>query len=142
MVNGVVYDFEDIKCQLPNGQVSTVENIKYGAQRDVDVVTDMRGIPRGTVRKEFSGDFEMDMSLAEYERLARSASRGIFALEPFPVVISIGGGDKPIITDTITVKITEAPREWKKGEELMMTVKGKQTAIPKFNGRPVYVPGA
>ena len=45
------------------------------------------------------------------------------------------GGDEPI-----EVKITEAPREWKKDSELRMSLKGKITAVPVFNGVPAYVP--
>ena len=140
MVNGIVYDFESIKAQLPTGMVSTVEDIKYSIKKDVEVVTDKNGLPRGVVRKEYEGDFEMTLSLGEYERLAQNARRGILALDPFPVVVSIGDGANPVITDTVVVKITEVPREMKKGEEIKMVVKGKQTAVAKMNGRLAYQP--
>nr|WP_321294597.1 hypothetical protein [uncultured Sphaerochaeta sp.] len=140
MINGVVYDFESIKVQLPTGMVSTVEDIKYGVKKDVDVVTDKNGIPRGTVRKAYEGDFEMTLALSEYERLAQSAPRGILALDPFPIVVSMGDGASPVVTDTIIVKITEVPREFKKDDEIKMSVKGKQTAVAKLNGKLAYQP--
>ena len=52
-----------------------------------------------------------------------------------PVRVPRVGGDEPI-----EVKITEAPREWKKDSELRMSLKGKITAVPMFNGVPAYVP--
>jgi len=141
MVNGIVYDFESIKVMLPTGQIGTCENVKYGVKKDIDVKTDKYGLPRGEVRKDFEGDFEMDMSLFDFEKLNKSASAtGILGMFPFPVVIAYGDGAAPRITDSITVKITETPREMKKGEEVMMKITGKQTSIPLLNGVPAYIP--
>jgi hypothetical protein len=44
------------------------------------------------------------------------------------------------VTDTIIVKITEVPREFKKDDEIKMSVKGKQTAVAKLNGKLAYQP--
>lgn len=140
MINGKTYDFESIKIQLPTGQVSTAESIKYGAKKDVDILTDKNGMPRGMARKAFEGDFEMDMSIADYEILSESAgAKGILGMDPFPIVVTYGDdGDPDIITDRIEVKVTQTPREASKDEEVRMTITGKQTKIPEHNGNPVY----
>lgn len=141
MINGIVYDYESIKVMLPTGHITTAEDVKYNWKRDVDVLNDKNGSPRGVVRKGGEGDFEMDMSLDQFETLNKSAAAtGILGMAPFPVIITIGDGESPRITDKIEVKITEAPREWKKDSELRMSLKGKITAVPVFNGVPAYVP--
>jgi len=141
MINGVVYDFESTKIMLPTGMIGTCEDIKYGCKKDVDIVTDKNGVPRGIVRKGFEADFEMDMSLDQFERLNKSAmATGILGMPPLPITIAMGDGASPRIVDQIVVKITETPREFKKESELKMKIKGKITAIPLFNGVPVYIP--
>lgn len=143
MINGVVYDFESIKIMLPTGMIGTCDDIKYGCKKDVDIVTDKNGVPRGIVRKGFDADFEMDMSLDQFERLNKSAAAtGILGMPPIPVTIAMGDGVSPRIIDKVEVKITETPREWKKDAELKMKIKGKITGIPVFNGVPVYIPRA
>lgn len=142
MVNGATYDFESITIMLPSGHVSTVENIKYDWKRDVDVLTDKSGTPRGTVRKSGEGECELDMSLFQFEILNKEASvTGILGMPPIPITVSMVRVGAPPIVDVLEMKITEAPREWKKGEELRMTIKGKLTAIPLYNGVPAYIPG-
>lgn len=140
MINGVVYDFESVKIMLPTGLYGTCEEIKYGAKKDVDVVTDKNGIPRGYVRKGFEAEFEMDMSIDQFERLNKSAVTGILGMPPIPITITMGDGNNLPIIDEIVVKITEAPRELKKDSEIRMKLKGKITEIPIFNGLPVYLP--
>ena len=141
MINGHAYDYESIKIMLPSGHITTAENNKYGWKRDVDVLNDKHGNPRGMGRKGGEGDFEMDMSLDQFETLNKSAaSTGILGMAPFPVTVTMGDGPSPKVTDKIEVKITEAPREWKKDSELRMSLKGKITAVPIFNGIPAYVP--
>lgn len=141
MINGAVYDFESVKVALPSGLTATVKDINYSAKKDIDVVTDSKGMPRGYVRKKFEGDFSMTMSLAEYEKFAASqAPGGVLGSPPFPVVVSYGAFGQPPVTDNLMVKITEVPREAKEDEEVVMKISGKQTDIPKFSNRPVYVP--
>lgn len=140
MVNGIVYDFESVKIMLPTGQYGTCEDIKYGAKKDIDVVTDKNGIPRGYIRKGFDSDFEMDMSLDQFEKLNKSAeATGILGMEPIPVTVTMGDGSSPKIVDKLVVKITETPREMKKDSEIRMKIKAKVTEIPLFNGIPVYI---
>ena len=142
MVNGVIYDFESIKVALPSGLITTVKDVNYSSKKDVEVVTDSKGMPRGVVRKKFEGDFSMTLSLAEYEEFskAQASQGGVLGAPPFPVVVSYGAYGQPPVTDNLMVKITEIPREAKEDEEVVMKISGKQTAIPKLGGRPAYVP--
>lgn len=140
MINGVVYDFESIKIMLPTGQIGTCEDVKYGVKKDIDVVTDKNGVPRGYVRKGFDADFEMDMSVDQFERLNKTAAAtGILGMPPFPVVITMGDRLNPKIIDTLVIKITETPREMKKDSEIRMKIKAKVTEIPLLGGVPVYI---
>jgi len=143
MINGVTYDFESIKITLPTGMITTCEEVKYSCKKDVDIVTDKNGMPRGFVRKALESDFEMDMSLDQFETLNKSSAataRGILGMPPIPVVVTMGDGDNPIIIDSLMVKITEIPRELKKESEITMKLKGKVTEIPLYNSLPVYIP--
>ena len=138
MINNTIYDFESITCQTPQGAVSTIEEISYDVEKDVDVKTDAQGKPRGFVRKAFSGDCKVTLSLAEYESLVSNESRGIFGADPMPIIISYAPIDGDVITDKIIVKFTKAVRKVKKDDEVMMELTGKQTEIPSFNGNKVY----
>ncbi len=141
MINNTVYDYESVKLTLPSGIITTGTDISYSQKKDIDVVNDMRGVPRGYVRKAFEGDFSLTMSLSEYEKLSASAGvRGILGMDPIPVVVNYATMGMPVITDMLVVKITEIPREIKEGNEILMSIKGKQTAIPKLGGKAVYAP--
>lgn len=141
-INGKIYDFESIKILLPSGQITTAKDINYSAKKDVDVITNSQGIPIGVSRKKFEGDFSMTMGMAEFEALSDSVSGtgGVLGCPSFPVVVSYGNAEEEVVTDTLTVKITEVPREAKEDEEIVMKITGKQVSVPLFNGKPVYDP--
>lgn len=141
MINGIVYDFESVKVNMPNGSVRTITDITYSQKKDVDVVTDSRGVPVGMVRKAYEGDASLTMSLGEYEAFAASAGPGgVLGMDPFPIIISFANAGTAPIVDTIVVKLTEVPREAKKDSEVVMKLTGKQMQVAKLNGRPVYTP--
>ena len=50
-VNGVEYDHESLEMQLEGvGLVVSLTEVNYDAERDVEVVNDKNGVPRGVVR--------------------------------------------------------------------------------------------
>lgn len=141
MINGIEYDFQSTKIMLPTGLYGTCEEIKYDVKKDIDILTDSQGNPRGFIRKGLDCSFEMDMSIDQFEKLNKScAATGILGAPPFPITVTMGDGAKPKIIDEITVKITETPREMKKDSEIRMKIKGKITEIPIFGGLPVVIP--
>lgn len=139
MINGVVYDFETIKMQLPSGIVNSLDEISYSATKDVDVLTDTKGNPRGVVRKAYEGDFSCTMSLYEYGILERAAgARGILSMDSMPVIVSFAQTGASVVTHQLMVKITKITPGIQKDDEVKVQLEGKQTAIMKTNGKPVY----
>ena len=63
MINGRTYDFESMKLQTPVGTACTISEINYDGSKDVEIKTDMKGIPRGYARKAYEGSFDCTMSL-------------------------------------------------------------------------------
>jgi len=143
MINGTVYDFESIKCLLPTGMVLMLESISYKDKKDDEVITGVNNIPIGIGRGEYSGECELEISRAEYEKLDMfaSASGGFYNMPPIPVVVSYGHALQVPITDTLMVHFTERDFSASKGDKnLNIPLKGKLTAPIVCNGRPSYTP--
>lgn len=143
MINGIVYDFEDIVLATPAGWSATLSSISYPVSRDIDVVTGVNGMPIGWVRKKFEGTVECEIGLAEYEILSTLFPvGGILGADPMPITITYGAvGKVPVIDVLPGVKITEVSRKADKESEVRMQLKGKMTAIPVLGGKPVIIPG-
>lgn len=139
MINGRTYDFESVKLQTPVGTASTISEINYDGTKDVEVKTDMKGIPRGYARKSYEGSFDCTMSLEEYNILNAAAGvRGILAMDSMPVIVSFAQAGAPIVTHQLSVKITKITPGVARDDEVTMKIEGKQTAVMKINGKPIY----
>lgn len=139
MINGRTYDFESMKLQTPVGTACTISEINYDGSKDVEIKTDMKGIPRGYARKAYEGSFDCTMSLEEYNLLNSAAGiRGILAMDPMPVIVSFAQTGAPIVIHQLSVKITKVTPGVAKDDEVTVKIEGKQTAVMKINGKPIY----
>jgi hypothetical protein len=143
MINGIVYDFESIKAMLPTGLLVLMESISWKDKKDDEVITGVAGLPVGIGRGEYSGECEIEFSLAEYEalNLAAAASGGFYNMPPVPVVVAYGHLGQPPFVDTLLVHFTERDKSGSKGDKsLNVTIKGALCAPAIDNGVPAYIP--
>ena len=141
MVNGVPYDFESIRMNVPAGKVVTLQDLDYDGEKGVEVVTTGDGEPYGSTRGEYKGMFKAVVSLFEFNILNESVSEtGILGAPPMPVTVKYGAdGDQPVV-DKLEVKIEKFRKTIKKGTDLaVVELTGKQTRIADLNGVPAYV---
>ena len=139
MINGLTYDFESMKLQTPAGVACTISEINYDGTKDVEIKTDMQGRPRGYARKAYAGAFDCTLSLEEFGILNNAAgARGILAMDPMPVIVSFAQAGAPTVTHQLTVKITKITPGIQKDDEATVKIEGKQTAVLKINGKPIY----
>ncbi|MDR2807759.1 MAG: hypothetical protein LBB43_01995 [Spirochaetaceae bacterium] len=69
MINGLVYDYESIKLQLPTGLVVLAESVSYNDKKDDEVVQGVSNLPAGLGRGAYSGECELEIGRSEYEKL-------------------------------------------------------------------------
>jgi hypothetical protein len=144
MINGIIYDFESIKCILPSGLSLTLEKIAYKDKKDDEVITGANSPPIGIGRGEYSGDCEVEFGRAEYDMLDvyASAHGGFYNMPPVPIIVNYGHLGQAPVTDTLMVHFTERNFSGGKGDKnLKVPLKGALTAPLLTNGRPAYVPG-
>jgi hypothetical protein len=143
MVNGIVYDFEALKCMLPSGLTVLLESITYSDKKDNEVIVGYNNLPVGVGGGEYSGECEIEMGRFEYDKLnAYSAgSGGFYNMPAVPVIASYGHAGQPIRTDTMMVHFTERKFGGSKGDtSLNVTIKGPFTIPLTVDGVPAFVP--
>jgi hypothetical protein len=144
MINGIIYDFESIKAQLPTGMIVTLEKINYKDKKDDEVITGTNGLPIGIGRGEYSGTCDVELGREEYDRLDEYASQhgGFYNMPPIPIVVSYGHEGQRKATDKLEVHFTERDFGGSKGDKnLKVPLKGALTKPLETNGTPAYVPG-
>lgn len=143
MINGIIYDFESIKAELPTGMILTLEKINYKDKKDDEVITGTNGLPIGIGRGEYSGTVEAEFGRAEYDALDNYASAygGFYNMPPVPIVVSYGHEGQQKVIDRMEVKFNERDLGGSKGDKsLKVPLKGAMTSPLKTNGNPAYVP--
>ena len=143
MVNGVEYDHESLEMQLEGvGLAVSLTEVNYDAERDVDVVTDKNGVPRGLVRKGFQGTFDCSLARDQYDQLVEATKdTGVLGAEPRQVVMTYSNDGEEPTSDELEVKITKIGWSSQEGERVMVKLEGKQTRLPRSAGSDLYVPG-
>lgn len=143
MVNGVEYDHESLEMQFEGiGLVISLTEVNYDAERDVDVVNDKNGVPRGIVRKGFQGTFDCTLARDQYDQLTEATkATGALGAKPRQVTLTYGNDLQEPTVDELEVKITKSGFSSQEGERVMVKLEGKQTRIPRSAGAELYVPG-
>lgn len=143
MINGSVYDFESIKVNLPTGMAIMIESISYKDKKDDEVITGVHNLPVGIGRGEYSGECDLEISRAEYDKLDdfAAASGGFYNMGPIPIIVSYGHLAQAPITDTLLVHFKERDFGGAKGDKnLKVPLKGALAAPILTNGKPAYTP--
>ena len=143
MINGIIYDFESIKAQLPTGLLITIEKISYKDKKDDEVFTGANSIPLGVGRGEYSGTVDVEFGRDEYDTLDEYADSfgGFYNMPPIPIVVSYGHAGQRLVTDTLEAYFTEREFGGSKGDKnLKVSLKGALTKVLETNGRPAYTP--
>jgi hypothetical protein len=143
MINGMVYDFESIKCLLPTGMSIMLEKISYGDKKGDEVVYGINNLPVGIGRGEYSGECEIEFGRIEYDILNAFSvtSGGFYNMPPIPIIVSYGQLGQVPVTDVLVVHFTERKFDGSKGDtNLTVSIKGALTAPIISNGVPAYTP--
>jgi hypothetical protein len=143
MINGMVYDFESIKCILSSGLSIMLEKIDYSDKKADEVVYGINNVPVGIGRGEYSGECEVEFGRIEYDLLNTfaAASGGFYNMPPLPLIVSYGQMGQVPVTDSLMVHFTERKFSGSKGDtNLTVTIKGAITAPIISNGVPAYIP--
>lgn len=139
MVNGTVYDYESLTMEISGaGALVGVEEVNYDASREVTLLTDSKGRPRGYSRGKFGGTCSLSITREDYEALAEGVGGAILNHPPANLVCTYANDGQPTYTDRLTVKLNKI--EWTQGKEKesMCKLSGILTDIPEFHGRPVW----
>ena len=144
-VNGIEYDHESLQIEVEGlGIATTLMEVSYDAARDVDVITDQRGVPRGpkgVARKKFEGSFDATLALEEYDALAEGVGEeGVLGRPSYRVILAYQDDEQPALTDELVVRITKISFSSKEGEVAKVRLEGKQVALPSINGRQIFSP--
>jgi hypothetical protein len=107
-VNGILYDWESVEVQLPNGVAVGITDISYSDERPIEPRYGKGSVPRGYGRKNYKGSGSMELDRDEAESLREALGGSVYTGEPFQIVVSYGNDDMPTVTDTLPkVKITK-----------------------------------
>ena len=118
MVNGLLYDWESVEIQLPNGIAIGITNIDYDDERPIEERYGKGSVPTGYGRKNYKASAKMELDLDEAERLATALGVEIYKAAPFPIVVSYGGDGMPTVTDVLpSCKITKISSGAKQGDD-------------------------
>lgn len=146
-VNGVEYDHEALQMEVEGiGLTTTLTDVNYTAERDVDVVTDADGAPRGpdgVTRKAFQGSFSCTLAREEFDALSEATQdTGVLGRKSYSVALTYQNDGGEAKNDELTVRLTKIDLSSKEGDRTMVKLEGKQVTIPKINGADIFIPAA
>lgn len=100
MINGRLYDWEEVEIKLSSGTSTGVTEISYNDEKGVEARFGKGAIPRGYGRKNYKAAGSMTMDRDEFEALKKNLGGSVYK-KPFPIVVSYGNDDMPTVTDTL-----------------------------------------
>lgn len=139
-VNGIRYDHEGLRMSWGGAAPTSLKNVNYKCKKEKEVATDQRGLPQGTIRKAFSGDFDCELSRSDYDAFAETVAEvGVLGAEDIEVTLVYGRYGDDSQTDELVVAINECDFSSDQDAEAMVKLSGVLTAVPQINGRAIYV---
>lgn len=146
-VNGKEYDHESLQMEVEGiGLTTTLTDVSYTAERDVDVVTDAQGVPRGedaVTRKPYQGSFSCTLAREEFDTLREATQdTGVLGRKSYAVTLTYQDDGGEAITDELSVRLTKVDFSSKEGDRTMVKLEGKQIKLPKIGGGDIFVPAA
>lgn len=142
MINGINYDYESIKVQLPSGSTILPENISYQDSKDDKVIMNKHGLPVGVGRGKYSGSGNMELGYADYVNFRNAVSNigGFYNNHAVPISIAYADPGEPIHTVQIVAKFLK--RDFPQAEEMAKVKLDFEFVAPLVeDGKPAYVPG-
>lgn len=143
MINGINYDYESIKVQLPSGKTIMPENISYNDTKDDKVIHNKQGIPVGVGRGKYSGSGSMELGYADYTTFKGAIATGgggFYNVHAVPISIAYADPGEPVHTVQLTVKCTK--RDFPNPEETAKVKIDFELIAPLIeDGIPAYIPG-
>lgn len=100
-INGVIYDWESVDIQLPNGVAVGATDISYNDERGIEAIYGKGSLPRGYGRKNYKATGSMTLDLDEAEALRSAMDGKVYSSAPFVIVVSFANDDQPTVTDTL-----------------------------------------
>lgn len=100
MINGQLYDWEDVEIKLPSGTAAAVTEISYNDEKSIEARYGKGSKPRGYGRKNYKASGSMTMDRDEFESLKKALGGSVYK-KPLNIVVSYGADDLPTVTDTL-----------------------------------------
>lgn len=141
MINGQDFDWESTTLRLPTGVVATITDIQYRASKEAESVYGRGSLPVAEGRGNHASDGTITMARRELQTIIDYASGlgvGIMDVPLFPITVSYGNNDEPVVTDTLSqCRITEvAAAVAQNDKSVLVTMPFINHDVVLFNGVP------
>lgn len=136
MINGQIYDFENIKILVGGEAMTLVSTVGYQQSRARSVINDITGHPAGYASGQYSGSVNLTIERSEYERLEALALAygGIYNMPPIRLSVSYGNVGQEQITDVCDFIIQQIGGfGGSPGKSIQIAISGAMTSILKTN---------
>lgn len=143
MINGKVYDWEDVTVALPYGIAILIDEITYDDELAIEPVYGKGAVPRAYGRGNYKASGKIGMKREEFNKLNKYAAlqgRTLYGLEPFPIVVSYADDGNPTTVDELPrCKINKSNGGGKQGDKEMKVTVDFQILQPIIrNGVKAY----
>lgn len=121
MINGKVYDWEDVTVSLPYGPVIGIESIDYDDEKEAELVYGKGGKAMGYGRGNYKASSKITMLRDEFDKLldyARDIGKALYEIPPFPVTVRYANDGERPRTDIIKgAKLTKNAHKAGQGDK-------------------------
>lgn len=100
-INGILYDWESVEIQLPQGVAVGIEEISYTDERPIEARYGKGSTPRGYGRKNYKGSGSMTLDKDEFERLRTAVGGSVYKAAPLTVIVAYANDSQDTVTDTL-----------------------------------------
>lgn len=118
MINGKVFDWEDVSIGLPHGVAVGIKDISYDDELEVEQAYGKGNKAMGYGTGNYKSSGKMTLFREEYDKLleyAKSTGKAFYRVPPFPVTVSYANDGQPVSTDVLRgCKINK--RSWKNAQ--------------------------
>lgn len=100
-INGILYDWESVEIQGPQGTIVGVEDISYGDERPIEARYGKGSTPRGYGRKNYKASGSITLDKDEFESLRTALGGSVYTGDLATIVVGYANDDQETITDTL-----------------------------------------
>ena len=118
MINGRLYDWEDVNVVLPSGEAIGISEINYNDELPLKKRYGKGATPRGYGRGNYDASGNLSLDLDEAERLRKSLGGSFYKGGAFNIVVNYANENQGIVTDTLRdCKFVKTDTSNKQGED-------------------------